>query len=347
MLWANRVFVWAETTGACHYGCGALVPVQQRLGACAADRMGDHMRKDYFCRLVLAMCLVGVVLPTAALAIAVSGDRGTAEAWFQQGPPQQVSHHLTADAAGLDPVSDLNVVAGTSPGSAVVTWSTATTGGASVRVVRLSSGSAAKGPNDGTAIYNGSLPSCTDSGLSGGITYTYTVFARDNASPTVNWSAGSSRSYAMLASAAYLSVYRFRNLKNGYYLLSADPLERANINRTLMATWLEEGVAYTVNPTTNTAPQWRFRNLRGGFYLYSADPNEKANIIATLSGTWAYEGQIYSVSMTPAGTSPVWRFLNKKNGTYLYSADPNEKNTIVATLSSTWKLEGPAYYLAP
>jgi hypothetical protein len=144
------------------------------------------------------------------------------------------------------------------------------------------------------------------------------------------------------------TVWRFRNLQNGYYLWSADSSEKATIISTLSRTWFYEGAAYTINTTNplNSSLLWRFRNNRGGFYLYTADPNEKQNIINTLSGTWTYEGPAYNVSMNSSG-APVWRFRNLQNGTYLYSADPNEKNTIVATLGRTWFLEGVAYYLAP
>ena len=141
------------------------------------------------------------------------------------------------------------------------------------------------------------------------------------------------------------NVYRFRNLQNGFYLWSADETEKAFIIANLSQTWDYEGVAYTRNTLTNTAPLWRFRNLAGGFYLYSADPGEKDTIVATLSSEWQLEGEAYKVSRNPSGR-PVWRFRNKQDGTYLLSADPNEKDTIVATLSATWELEGPAFYLA-
>jgi hypothetical protein len=144
----------------------------------------------------------------------------------------------------------------------------------------------------------------------------------------------------------FKNVYRFRNLKSGFYLWSADENEKASIIKNLSKTWFYEGVAYQIDTLTNTSPLWRFRNLKGGFYLYSADPSEKNNIVTTLYKTWLLEGQAYSVSTDPSG-APVWRFRNKKNGTYLYSADVNEKNTIVNTLGKTWQLEGPAYYLAP
>jgi Bacterial Ig domain/Repeat of unknown function (DUF5648) len=140
-------------------------------------------------------------------------------------------------------------------------------------------------------------------------------------------------------------VYRFCNLKNGYYLWTASEVEKNNIVATLAKTWKLEGVAYRINTTTNTSPLWRFRNLEKGFYLYTSDANEKNWIVANLSKSYVLEGVAYDVSRT-AG-SPVWRFRNLKDGTYLYTADANEKNTIVATMSKTWALEGVAYLITP
>ena len=150
------------------------------------------------------------------------------------------------------------------------------------------------------------------------------------------------------AQGTFKNVYRFRNLKSGFYLWSADENEKATIIKTLSKTWTYEGVAYQIdmaNPL-NTSPLWRFVNIKGGYYLYSADPTEKASIIAKLSKTWHFEGQAYTVSTNSSG-APVWRFRNLKNGTYLYSADPAEKASIIQHLATTWQLEGPAYYLAP
>ena len=145
--------------------------------------------------------------------------------------------------------------------------------------------------------------------------------------------------------AVYWNVYRFRNLKNGYYLWTASEAEKNNIVANLSKQWKLEGVAYRINISTNTSPLWRFRNLKSGFYLYTADANEKNGIVANLSKYYKLEGVAYNVSRTTG--SPVWRFQNKKDGTYLYSADPNEKANIVAKLSKYWKLEGVAYLIAP
>jgi len=141
------------------------------------------------------------------------------------------------------------------------------------------------------------------------------------------------------------TVYRFRNLKNGYYLWTASDAERDNIVATMSKTWTLEGVAYRITKLTNTSPLWRFRNLKSGFYLYTSDPNEEANIVANYSKYYALEGVAYNVSRSSG--SPVWRFRNLKNGTYLYTADANEKANIVATMAKTWDLEGVAYLIAP
>jgi len=141
-------------------------------------------------------------------------------------------------------------------------------------------------------------------------------------------------------------VYRFRNLKNGFYLWSADAAERAYINANLTATWKEEGEAYAVDPDLNKSTLMRFRNIQGGYYLYSADPAEWAYINANLSRTWVQEGPAYGVSRTPVANGPVvWRFRNLINGTYLYSADPDERDVINEELYGTWREEGEAYFL--
>jgi photosystem II stability/assembly factor-like uncharacterized protein len=183
----------------------------------------------------------------------------------------------------------------------------------------------------------------TDTAVAFDHTYVYTVVAHNAVGDSDPATAS-----IKLTAATPMPVWRFRNLRNGFYLWSADPYEKQTIINTLSGTWFYEGPAYNINTANpaNSWALWRFRNNRGGFYLYTADPAEKQTIINTLGGTWTYEGPAYNVSMNSSG-APVWRFRNLHDGTYLYSADPYEKNTIVATLGSTWRLEGPAYYLAP
>lgn len=144
------------------------------------------------------------------------------------------------------------------------------------------------------------------------------------------------------------SVWRFRNIKNGFYLWTADPAERDRIIATLPGVWTFEGPAYQINVAhaLNQAPLWRFLNIKGGYYLYTADANEKNRIVSTLAKTWRLEGEAYRVSMNSSG-APVWRFRNKHNGTYLFTSDVAEKNIITTLRYMDWTLEGAAYYLAP
>jgi hypothetical protein len=136
----------------------------------------------------------------------------------------------------------------------------------------------------------------------------------------------------------YQSVYRFRNLKLGNHLLTADP---GSLSAAQSKVYVNEGVAYTINTATNTDPVHRFQNKKGGFYIYTADPAEVASIRAKLSGTWTYQGTVFNVSR--AAGIPVWRFRNKAGGFYLYTADPVE----AAGIPKTWVKEGISYYIAP
>ncbi len=45
----------------------------------------------------------------------------------------------------------------------------------------------------------------------------------------------------------HVTVYRFRNLRNGFYLWTADENEKNTILRTLQGTWLLEGPAYQMD----------------------------------------------------------------------------------------------------
>jgi outer membrane protein assembly factor BamB len=205
---------------------------------------------------------------------------------------------------------------------------------------------------DGT-IYVGSFDHELYAVNSGGtLKWSYTAGAALGSSPaigsdgTVYVGGNDGKLYAV--NAVYQPVWRFRTIKEGYYLWTADPAERKVIDTTLKSTWIDEGVAYQINTANplNSSPLWRFRNRHHPFYFYTSSVTEKNNLINKLSKDWLYEGPAYNVSNDPSG-APVWRFLNLANGRHFYTSDANEKNTIVNTLSDLWKLEGPAYYIAP
>ena len=142
------------------------------------------------------------------------------------------------------------------------------------------------------------------------------------------------------------TVWRFRNLNNDYYLWTASPEEKANIEETLSATWVLEGEAYQIETSSpqNDSPLWRFVNIKGGYYLYTASSAERAEINTKYSDIWFEEGEAYKVASVPGGTE-VWRFRNKQDGTYLFSASACERADINNRLSATWLEEGTAFYV--
>ena len=91
------------------------------------------------------------------------------------------------------------------------------------------------------------------------------------------------------------TLWRFRNLKTGSYLYTADPAEKANIEATLSKTWKYEGPTWNVSLTQTATPVWRFRYLKGSTYLWTMDPNEKLTIETTLKSTYKLEGIAYYV----------------------------------------------------
>jgi len=89
------------------------------------------------------------------------------------------------------------------------------------------------------------------------------------------------------------TLWRFRNIKGGFYLFTADAAEKGRIVASYSKTWKLEGPAYGVSLDSSGAPVWRFRNRFNGTYLYTADPAEKNNIVAKLSKSWKLEGPAY------------------------------------------------------
>ena len=92
-------------------------------------------------------------------------------------------------------------------------------------------------------------------------------------------------------------LWRFRNLKSGTYLYTADVNEKTNIQNTLSGTWFLEGYNYSVSVTSDvtTVPVWRFRCLKNATYLWTSDPNEKLTIETTLKSTYKLEGVSYYI----------------------------------------------------
>jgi len=88
--------------------------------------------------------------------------------------------------------------------------------------------------------------------ISGGF-YLYSAdpaeWADINAKLSASWvQEGPAYNISRTYTAGAKTVWRFRNRGNGTYLYSADPVERADINARLGASWQEEGEAYYLAP---------------------------------------------------------------------------------------------------
>ena len=208
----------------------------------------------------------------------------------------------TFSAVELIPVTSLLVVPGPSAGSALLTWTNPPAPFFKARVLRKIGTVPSINPNDGDMIYEGPFPTYTDIGLTLGTTYIYSVFAANDASPTV-WSAPASATYTPGGGTdTPMPVWRFRNKKlAGTYLWTASAAERNNINATMGSTWQEEGVAFEINTANplNKDPLWRFLKTTTWTYFFTATEAEKNNTIANLSSMWGYEGAAFSISLTP------------------------------------------------
>jgi len=88
-------------------------------------------------------------------------------------------------------------------------------------------------------------------------------------------------------------LWRFLNIKGGYYLYTADAYEKNYIISNLAKTWRFEGEAYKVSTNKSGAPVWRFRNRKNGTYLYTADKAEKDHIYVFMPDLWQLEGPAY------------------------------------------------------
>jgi hypothetical protein len=101
-------------------------------------------------------------------------------------------------------------------------------------------------------------------------------------------------------------LYRFRNIKGGFYLYSAVPSELAGLRSAAgKAVWIEDGPAYKVWTTTGSgiAPAgskdvWRFVNRKNGTYLLTGVPSEQQGILNTAGGqaNWKLEGTAFYIA---------------------------------------------------
>ena len=141
------------------------------------------------------------------------------------------------------------------------------------------------------------------------------------------------------------NVYRFFNPRSGVHFYTASPQERDVVASQLAGTYRYEGVAYTLNPSSNTWPLYRFYNVRSGSHFYTASRTERDTVLRNYPGIYQLEGSNYNVARTSDAGPAVYRFYNVRNGAHFYTASVQERDAVMANHSNTYTYEGPMFYL--
>lgn len=127
-------------------------------------------------------------------------------------------------------------------------------------------------------------------------------------------------------------LYRWRNLKNGDYIIS-DANELIGNSG-----WTREGMLgriYKNSSKAGTIPLYRYL-LKSGFHFFTTNANEVG------AGQGTYEGVTgYVSAKNDQGTIPVYRYLNKS--AHLYTTNFNE----LGGGNNGWTYEGVAGYIIP
>jgi len=88
-------------------------------------------------------------------------------------------------------------------------------------------------------------------------------------------------------------VYKFQNIKGGYFIYTSEPAEIASIRATQSKYWTDRGPAgFSVSNTVGQRV-YRFRNLTKQFYLYTGSEAERAGIDRRY---WKEEGTSYRIA---------------------------------------------------
>lgn len=150
------------------------------------------------------------------------------------------------------------------------------------------------------------------------------------------------------AASATTQVYRLYNKVNGDHFYTTSSGERDAITTQWGNVWTAEGVAFTLDPSVDTAPLYRFYNKVNGTHFYTTSAAERDNVIARWSATYSYEGVAFNVGTTQhTGETPVYRLYNSQSGgSHFYTTSATERDHAVSTWS-TFSSEGTAFYATP
>lgn len=143
-----------------------------------------------------------------------------------------------------------------------------------------------------------------------------------------------------------IPIYRFYSPKSGTHFYTPSAEERDMVIRRWPDVWSYEGIAYQVNPRTNSQPIYRFYNGKNGSHFYTASTAERDMVLQRWSNVFHYDGPTYSVSPQAApGKASVFRFYNVKNGSHFYTASTEERDMVLSRWGAIYKLEGVAFYI--
>lgn len=150
------------------------------------------------------------------------------------------------------------------------------------------------------------------------------------------------------ASASALEpVYRFYNVTNGTHFFTCSAEERDMVVATWPKVFNYEGVAYNIDPESDTTQLYRFYNRVSRSHFYTPSAEEADMVVATWPDKFTYEGRAYGVSTgSTDGGDPVYRFYNRQTGSHFYTASTVERDTVAVRWGSVYQYDGVAFYVA-
>lgn len=149
------------------------------------------------------------------------------------------------------------------------------------------------------------------------------------------------------AASALEPVYRFYNVTNGTHFFTCSAEERDMVIAKWPKVFNYEGVAYSIDPASDTERLFRFYNRVSGSHFYTSSAQEADMVIATWPRIYSYEGRAYGVSPAAGeGGDPVYRFYNRRTGSHFYTASAIERDTVAARWPAIYQYDGVAFWVA-
>ncbi len=187
---------------------------------------------------------------------------------------------------------------------------------------------------------NASTTSYTDTGLTAGTQYSYTVQAYDTSN---NQSGASSPpATATTPTGCDVPLYRLRNSQTGDHLYTANLTE---VIGALNSGFVPEGIAGYVDQANNGSETalYRLRQIASGFHFYTTSQSEETTLVG--SGQYANEGIAgYVSSSSGSNLLTFLRLYDSHNGLHFYTDSQSEASAL-ETASGGYQSEGNAGYI--